>query len=160
MADHHPTPEQLYAARRDPRGAQSERTLAHAAACARCAEELARQDAFDHPEPVSPPDLDAAWERFASRGPRRLVSARWSPAPALAATFAVAVIGLTLLLWPSRPSTLPIDTPIDTDLVRGVGELAGFWSPTGVVDAPPAELVFPAPDGEPRRVTVYDNAGT
>jgi hypothetical protein len=37
--------------------------------------------------------------------------------------------------------------------------VAGSWSPLGPLPTPPAELVFPAEDGEPRRVTVYDAAG-
>lgn len=158
MADGHPTSEQLYSARRGPRGAAAERHLAHAAACPLCAEELARQEAFDHPEPVPPARLEAAWERFnqppAAAPPRRILS-RGLPALALAATVAICVIGFTLL-GPTRTTT----PPVDPGVTRGGEAVADFWNPTGALPAPPAELIFQVPDGEPRRVTVYDAAGT
>ncbi len=162
MADRHPTPGQLYAARRSPHGTEAEGHLAHAAACALCSAELARQEAFDNPEPVSQAGIDAAWERFAGQADaaavsRRPVPSRWRPALALAATLAACVVGLAFL-WPPRPSTLPVSN--DAGPTRGGSEAAGVWSPTGVVEAPPAELVFPVSDGELRRVTVYDDAGT
>lgn len=160
MADLHPTPDQLYRARRGPRGAEAERHLAHAAACASCSAELARQDVFDHPEPVSEARLDEAWERFtrtdAAHQPRRRPAlARGLPALALAATLAACVIGFTLL-GPARTAA----PPVDAGVARGGGEVAGSWSPTGPLPEPPTELVFPAQDGELRRVTVYDAAGT
>src|SRR5947209_2594244 len=60
----HPTPAEVYGARTNPAGPGAERVLRHAAACARCSEEMARQEAFDHPEPLPAAALDAAWERF------------------------------------------------------------------------------------------------
>jgi hypothetical protein len=141
----HPAPEQLYAARRGPRTAEAERILAHAALCAACSEELARQEAFDSPEPVSPRALEEAWSRFGRSAPARRPS-RAGPALALAATLAAAA---GLGIWLSRP-------PVPEDVTRGAGETAGAWQPGGDLDAPPAAFVFPAPDGAPRRVTVFD----
>lgn len=149
----HPTPEQLYAARRGPRSEEAERLLAHAAACARCSEELLRQEAFDAPEPMTAGDLEAAWARFGEpqeahrpRTPRRL------PVPALglalAAALALCVVGLGI--W---RATLP---PRPDDVTRSGGPTAGTWSPEGVVAAPPAEFVFSNPGGGPRRVTLFD----
>src|SRR5215213_8985509 len=159
MDDRHPTPEQLYMARRGPRRAEAERHLAHAAGCARCSAELARQEAFDHPEPVPQAGLDAAWERFnrldVAAAPRRQTSSR-GPALALAATLAACLLGFALL-QPTRTAAPPA---ADSEATRGSGEVAGLWSPMGRLEAPPADLVFPASDGEPRRVTVYDAAGT
>jgi len=159
MDDRHPTPEQLYMARRGPRGAEAERHLAHAAGCARCSAELVRQEAFDHPEPVPQAGLDAAWERFnrpgAAAPPLRRAPSR-RPAFALAATLAACLLGFALL-QPTRTAAPPA---AGSERTRGSGEVAGLWSPMGRLEEPPAELVFPAPDGEPRRVTVFDAAGT
>lgn len=158
MDDRHPTPEQLYAARRGPRRAEAERHLAHAGGCAQCSAELARQEAFDHPEPVPQAGLDAAWERFnrpdAAAVPRQPAPSRGA-ALALAATLAACLLGF-VLLQPTRTAGPPA---ADSERTRGSGEVAGLWSPMGRLEEPPAELVFPAPDGEPRRVTVYDAAG-
>jgi hypothetical protein len=156
----HPTPEQLYSARRGPRTAEAERWLAHAAACALCSEELVHQEAFDAPEPVSAGRLAAAWERFkegpsrAPRPPRRLAVPR--SGLALAASLAVAVVGLSV--W---TATRPPQAPHAA--LRGGAEItdqAGAWQPAGPLDAPPAELVFPAADGEAQRVTVFDATHT
>jgi len=142
----HPAPEQLYAARRGPRTAEAERHLAHAALCAVCSEEMVRQETFDNPEPVSPRALEEAWDRFGSSAPAQQPS-RAGPAFALAATLAACAAGLGL--WLNR-------TPVPDDVTRGGVETAGAWQPGGTLDAPPAELVFPAPDGAPRRVMVFD----
>lgn len=143
----HPTPEQLYAARRGPRTGEAEQHLAHAAACALCSEELLRQEAFDAPEPMAARDLEAAWARFGAP-PAVRRSRRQNPVLALAAVLALTVLGLGL--WrASRP-------PATDDVTRNGGPVAGTWSPEGILAAPPAELVFPDPGGPPRRVTVYD----
>jgi hypothetical protein len=166
----HPTPEQLYKARRGPRNAEDERWLAHAAVCAACSEELLRQEAFDDPEPVSSGRLDAAWERFrepaAPKAPvipitRNLPIAQ--PAardrrPALrraglslAAALVVATVGLGV--W-QRSHPLSRNA---MEVQRGGTEPAGDWKPAGVLDAAPTEFVFPAPlDGEPQRVHVHN----
>lgn len=142
----HPTPEQLYAARRGPRTAEAERTLAHAALCAACSEEFMRQEAFDDPEPVSPRALEEAWNRFGRNVPDRRRS-RTGPAFALAATLAACAAGLGI--WLNRG-------PVPEDVTRGSGETAGTWQPDGTLDVSPVEFVFPAPDRAPRRVTVFD----
>ena len=145
----HPTPEQLYAARRGPRTAEAERWLDHAAVCAVCSEEILRQEAFDAPEPMAARDIQAAWARFGGppavhRPPQR------SPVLALAAVLALCVLGLGL--WVAlRPAVQPPD-----DVTRSGGPVAGTWRPEGSVEAPPAEFVFPDPGGEARRITVYD----
>jgi hypothetical protein len=146
----HPTPEQLYAARRGPRSEEAERHLAHAAACALCSEELLRQEAFDAPEPMTAREVEAAWARF-GEPPAVRRRAPWrfpAPALALAAVLALCVVGLGL--W--RAAHLP--TP--DDVTRSGGQVAGEWSPEGIVAAPPEEFVFPNPGGEPRRVTLFD----
>ena len=72
---------------------------------------------------------------------------------ALAAALAAAILGL--FLWKGMP-----EEPGRAGVVRGGSEVAGEWRPTGVLSAAPAELVFPAPSGEPRRVRVFDAQGT
>ena len=162
MADRHPSPEELYRARKDPHGAAAEAHLAHAAACTVCAAELARLEAFDHPEPLAPAHLEAAWERFnrlEAGGPpaRRAVPPRAilprRLAFALAATLAACAAGL-LLLKPAGPPPPPADA------TRGAGEQAGPWSPDGSREGPPDAFTFPVTDGAPRRITLYDAAGT
>jgi hypothetical protein len=171
----HPTPEQLYRARRGPRTAEAERWLAHAAACAACTEELLRLEAFDAPDAVSPGRLADAWERFShsaarpqpqplaavipinpnvstvpTPGRKRLRGAPWIAA--LAASVA-AVAGLSV--WTStHPSLSPPTAP--PAAVRGSSGQAGSWLPAGPLDAPPSEIVFPAAHGEAQRVTVFD----
>ncbi|MFY9825060.1 MAG: hypothetical protein WAM82_27025, partial [Thermoanaerobaculia bacterium] len=49
----HPTPGEIYRARHTPGDPNSERLLRHAAGCAECSAEMARQEAFDQPEPLS-----------------------------------------------------------------------------------------------------------
>jgi hypothetical protein len=152
----HPTPEQLYRARRGPQSAEDERWLAHAAVCALCSEELVHQEAFDAPEPVSPAKLEDAWARF-GKAPeaRRPAPSRRTPALALAATLAAAVLGL--FLWKGLPGP---EEPGTAGVTRGGSEVAGDWRPAGVLAVPPAEIVFPAPSEEPRRVRVFDAAGS
>lgn len=143
----HPTPEQLYAARRGPRTVEAEQHLAHAAVCALCSEELLRQEAFDAPEPMSAHDVETAWARFG--GPPAVHRPqRRSPVLALAAVLALCVIGLGV--W------LAIRPPALDDVIRGEDPIAGAWSPEGSLAKPPGEFVFPDPGGEARRITVYD----
>jgi hypothetical protein len=157
----HPTPEQLYHARRGPRDPADpadptiERVLAHAAACGRCSEELLRQEAFDTPEPLSQRAIEAAWARFgepAAAAPRPFPRRpRLAPAFALAATL---ICAASLGIWvANRPGG-------EVDVVRGGEEGTGDWRPSGALAAPPAEFVFPGLDGEPRSVTVFDAAGS
>lgn len=149
----HPTPEQLYRARRGPRSAEDERWLAHAAVCATCSEELAHLEAFDAPEPVSEAKLAEAWARFGKPPEaRRPAPPRRTPALALAAALAAAVLGL--FLWKGMPEEAAVG------LVRGGSEIVEDWQPAGVIAAAPSELVFPAPSQEPRRVRVFDASGT
>jgi len=162
----HPTPEQLYRARHGPRTSEVERWLAHAAVCAACSEELLRQEAFDAPQPMGSGSLAAAWERFgqAPRAPlapvlpisrirpivpdtsiaqptRRPAVLRWAVAAALAA----AVVGL--------------GTWSQTRAPRAALSAQGIWQPAGLLDTPPAEILFPsASDGTARRVTVFDRS--
>ena len=145
----HPTPEQLYAASRGPRTAEAERWLDHAAVCAVCSEEILRQEAFDAPEPMSAHDIETAWARFGGPPAVRHPQQR-NPVFALAAVLALCVLGLGF--W------VALQPPSPDDVVRGDDPVAGTWSPEGIVDAPPAELVFPDPGGEARRITVYDAA--
>jgi hypothetical protein len=177
----HPTPEQLYRARRGPRTSEAERWLAHAAACAACSEELLHQEAFDAPEPVAPSRLAAAWERSRKRRqappaplapvipisrPLHQIASIAQPPPSrprlsrsgraglgLAAALVTAVVGMTGLgLWNHAPAPQP-------GPLRGAAEPSGTWQPSGLLEAPPAEILFPAPlDGEPRRVKVYDTS--
>jgi len=186
----HPTPEQLYRARRGPRTSEAERQLAHAAACALCTEELLRQEAFDAPQPVPPGHLSAAWESFGKapqaplapvisiNRPTSRIAAIVQPPPrrpaawsrhggilALAAalvTAVIAVAGFGRWSQPQAPPPAPrvaniADNADGADVLRGAGEPAGTSQPSGTLDAPPVEILFPAsPDGEPRRVTVFD----
>jgi hypothetical protein len=170
----HPTPEQLYRARNSPRTAEAERWLAHAGACALCTEELLRQEAFDAPEEVSPGRLAGAWERFgepvAPRAPLAQVipmpsraqaaSPRGNRAPraglmltTLAASCAIAAVGLGL--WTHAQ---PPESP--RTVLRGGTAQAGAWQPSGLLGAPPTDFVFPDPQGEPRRVSVFDATHT
>lgn len=148
----HPTPDQLYKARRGPRDPMAEGVLAHAALCARCSEELVHQEAFDTPEPLSPRAIEAAWARFGEprEAPAPVRRPRLAPAFALAATLAGA---LGLGVWVAN-------RPGEVDVVRGGEEAAGDWTPSGVLAAPPAEFAFPDPDGELRSVTVFDGSGS
>ena len=149
----HPTPDQLYRARRGPRTAEAERWLSHAVACAVCTEELMRQEAFDAPEPVAARRLAAAWERFGesaesprSRARRRMA---WPRAGlALAAMLAVALLGVGVWARLYAPEGA-------NGLLRG-GTQTGMWRPSGLLIAPPAEFVFPVPPGETRRVFMHD----
>jgi hypothetical protein len=175
----HPTPEQLYRARRGPRTAEAERWLAHAHACARCSEELLRQEAFDDPEPLSGRHLAAAWERFGERAPKApvipisriaAIPAITDPAdaskpqrrdrrpalrPAALALAAMLAAAVGLGLWTAgRAPAAPRSA-----VLRGgtKGGAPGAWQPSGTLAAPPTALVFP-PDGEPHRVTVFDGS--
>lgn len=143
----HPTPEQLYAARREPRTAEAERWLDHAAVCAVCSEEILRQEAFDAPEPMSAHDIETAWSRFGGPPAVRRPQQR-NPVLALAAVLALCVLGLGL--W------VAVRPPSPDDVTRGDDPVAGVWSPAGIVEAPPGEFVFPDPGGEARHITVYD----
>jgi len=181
----HPTPEQLYLARRGPRNAEAERWLAHAAACAACTEELLLLEAFDQPDAVSPGRLADAWERLADTAARPQeqplaavipINPNVSTAPpvpnltrpgrtrlrrapwiaSLAASLA-AVAGLSV--WIStHPSASHFAAP--PPAVRGSSGQAGSWLRAGLLNAPPNEIVFPAAPGEAQRVTVFDADGS
>jgi len=158
----HPTPEQLYAARRGPRDAAAERVLAHAFGCARCSEELARQEAFDQPEPLRAGDLEAAWQRFgaaqyptAAPAPAAARSAvRRTPLYALAAALLVCALGLGL--WQLRPRPAALDVERSDGTAGDLEEFAVDRQPVGTLAAPPEAFVFSSPAGEPRRVRVFD----
>jgi len=160
----HPTPAEIYGARSNPGGPGAERVLRHAAGCARCSEEMARQEAFDQPEPLPAAALDAAWERFGRGEPtsrpmrptRPMRPARqpaWQqPAFALAAAFVLCLLGLGIwLVERPRPAA---------DVERGSAEATIGMAPSGVLAAAPAEFTFPAPGDQPRRVKVFDAAQT
>jgi hypothetical protein len=159
----HPTPEQLYAARhgQDDRHGQNEKSralLRHAAGCAACSEEMARQEAFDQPGALQAAALEAAWERFRqepdSRTPRMSQAPRrWTPILALAAALTACVLGLGL--WMTRTGPQPGTADVERG-APGIPGLAADWQPSGLLDAPPAELTFPNPEGETRRVRVFD----
>jgi hypothetical protein len=144
---HHPTPEQLYDARHGPRDAESERILLHAAGCGPCSEEMVRQQAFDRPEPLSTAAVETAWERF-GRSPAARPTVRRAPALALAAALAAGAVGLAI--WGT------LTRPVAEHVERGGVETDVGWQPTGVLAAPPDTFVFPAADGEPRRIRVFD----
>lgn|GEM_PF-1939932 len=182
----HPTPEQLYRARRGPRTAEAERWLAHAGACATCTEELLLLEAFDEPDAVSPGRLAGAWERFGQpaarpRPPLAPPAAlapvipinpispsssstpippprKQSRAPWIAALAASLAAVTVLSVWTSlRPEPSQLATP--PPAVRGGSRTvaaAGVWLPAGTLDGPPSEIVFPAANGEEQRVTVFD----
>ena len=171
----HPTPPELYRAAAGPRTPAVEATLAHAAACAECSAELARLEAFNHPAPVAPHALDAAWRRF-ERGegvaanenrPRR--AAVWAlPLAALLA------LGVGLAVWQRTQQSAPgptaqpappvhitkpaIPGPPGSDGPRGgPGEQpADALSPLGPLAAPPRAFRFTNPDGASRHVLVFD----
>ena len=148
----HPTPDEIYRARHSPEDAASARVLRHAAGCAACSLEMARQEAFDQPEPLPVGALDAAWERFGEDDQietaiRRPAGHR-RPFLALAATLTLCLLGLGI--WVAvRPTH-------HEALVRGSEETTAGWEPSGKLSAPPAELVFSDPGGRPRRVKVFD----
>ncbi len=142
----HPTPEQLYLAR-GRQDEESKRILRHAAGCAQCSVELARQEAFDAPEALPKGDVEAAWERFGRESEPVRGRNRRGPALALAATLAACAVGLGL--WMTRQA------PREAGVERGVAIVAEDWQPSGVLDAPPAEFTFPAQDGS-WRVKVFD----
>ncbi|HVR99219.1 MAG TPA: hypothetical protein VMW27_21545 [Thermoanaerobaculia bacterium] len=144
----HPTPEQLYRARRGPRDAEAERHLAHAAVCAVCSEELLHMDAFDNPEPLSQERLDAAWDRFGQApAPQRRRPPFLLVAYAAAALLAVS-IGLGL--WKAA------QPPIDDGLRGGEATQAAVFRPVGTLAEPPREIVFPRQGSAPLQVTVFD----
>lgn len=154
----HPTPGELYLARQAPGDPASERLLLHAAGCARCSEEMARQEAFDQPEPMTAAALDTAWQAWQKFGRVRPAAApslhrqsRWTPALALAATLTACVLGLGIwMVQRGHPAS---------DVERGGGqEVTVSWSPSGLLKAPPAEFIFPGLDDRPRRVRVTDAA--
>ncbi|HSS50175.1 MAG TPA: hypothetical protein VLX28_14650 [Thermoanaerobaculia bacterium] len=153
----HPTPEEIYRARHAPADPGSERLLRHAAGCAQCSAEMARQEAFDQPEPLPAAALDAAWQRFGRGEPaaapviaRR--PTRWTPALALAATLTACVLGLGI--WTMQRGHQ------EDDALRGSVEAAvtAGWSPSGLLKAPPTVFTFSAPGNEPRRVKVINGA--
>ena len=143
----HPTAEQLYRARRGPRDAEAERVLLHAAGCALCSVEMARQDAYDAPAAVPAAALEAAWERF-GREPQIRRPAGRTAVLSLAAALAVCVLGLGVWVAERRSET--------ADVERGAPAAAADWEPSGTLDAPPAAFTFPDPGGEPRRIRVFD----
>ncbi len=178
----HPSAEELYRARQEarqgPRSAETEAVLAHAMACAACSEELLRQEAFDQPQPLSAAKLTGEWERFqqalqreaaAPDAPalrpaaRQVVPFRRRPLlrrPAFALAAALAAVVLGLAVWVALqpgPGSQGLDPE---DELRGGKPATGEFSPAGTLDAPPAEFVFPAPDALPRRVLLFDPAGT
>lgn len=153
----HPTPEELYAAHQDPDTAESREVLAHAAACARCSEELFALEAFTTPEPVPAARIEAAWNRFGAP-PSRRSSAFSRPLMALAAGLAATVLGLGFWVAQNRsPVSAPPSPPAPVDVVRGGTEAGGVWLPNGPLAEAPTELVFPA-GPEPQRVTVFDGS--
>ncbi len=170
----HPTPDEIYRARQAPDDPASQPLLRHAAGCALCSSEMARQEAFDQPEPLAAADLDEAWQRFrrgeqptpatplvpgreARRNPRQdgRRPARWTPALALAATLTFCVLGLGSWLLQRPPQGA-------VEVERGGGrEPAVFAESTSVLlKEPPALFTFAAPGDEPRRVKVFDAAQT
>jgi hypothetical protein len=165
----HPTPEQLYQARRGPRNAEAERHLAHAALCAECSEEMVRQEAFDHPEEMSSQELDARWENFGPPRTRSTAPVRESvtQAPRLPTVqrFALAAAALLILsmgfgLW-NAAQPRPAGPVAGGDTVRGGVSLdAEEFQPVGKLSAPPEEFVFPASAAggdAPLQVTLYDS---
>ncbi|HSS75805.1 MAG TPA: hypothetical protein VLV54_03585 [Thermoanaerobaculia bacterium] len=153
----HPTPGELYRARQAPSDPTSERMLRHAAGCAQCSVEMARQEAFDQPERLPAAALDAAWQRF-NRGEPAVATpvivrrqSRWTPALALAAALTACVLGLGI--WMAQRGHQ------DADVERGGGQQAAEsegWSPSGLLEAPPAAFTFSIPGDGPRRVKVFD----
>jgi hypothetical protein len=158
----HPTPEQLYAARRGPRDAAAERILAHAFGCALCSQELARQEAFDQPEPLLAGALEDAWRRFgaAELPATARSSARRTPVLALAAALMVCALGLGLWVARQRPAELDVERSDGRNGSEGWegrdGEIAVDRQPAGELAAPPEAFVLSSPAGEPRRVKVFD----
>ena len=151
----HPTPAELYHARRHtPGDPGAERLLRHAAGCAQCSAEMARQEAFDQPQPLPAAALDAAWQRFGKGEPAAAVVTRrhrrWTPAFALAATLTVCVLGLGIWILQRGHQ--------EADVERGgpPAPVTAGWSPTGLLKAPPAAFSFSGPGNGPQRVKVFD----
>jgi hypothetical protein len=116
---------------------------------------MARQEAFDQPEPLPAGALDAAWERFGQGEPTtrdmtRRPPERRTPFLALAATLTLCLLGLGF--WIAER------VPRHDEVERGGQEVTAGWEPSGALSAPPAELVFSDPGGKPRRVKVFDAA--
>lgn len=178
----HPSAEELYRASQGPRGAEAERVLAHAATCAACSEELLRLEAFDRPQPVPAAKLESEWERFrqAVEAPAAQTPATQPPAAmtlpwraprvesrrrrfleppvlALAATLAAGAVGLGLW-WTARPAVTP--APAQEDNLRGTQAEDEDFSPAGSLAAPPEKFVFPAGDGAPQRVLLFEANGS
>jgi hypothetical protein len=75
----------------------------------------------------------------------------------LAAALVTAVVGLGLWGHTQAPQISQAPPAPQAPTLRGAAEPSGTWQPSGLLDAPPTEFRFPAsPDGEPRRVTVFD----
>lgn len=173
----HPSAEELYRASQGPRGADAEWVLAHAATCAACSEELLRLEAFDRPQPLPAAKLEAEWERFRQavetpvaetptaetltwRAPRVEPRRRRflePPVLALAATLAACALGLALW-WTARPEVTPAPTQEDT--LRGGQAEEDDFSPSGTLAVPPEKFLFPAEDGAPRRVLLFEANGS
>jgi hypothetical protein len=148
----HPTPEEIYRARSAPGDPGSQRVLRHAAGCALCSAEMARQEAFDQPEPLPAAALDRAWERFSRGEPATRRPASRTPVLALAAALTLCILGLGI--WVSerpRPAA---------EVERGSAEATSGMAPAGLLAAPPAAFTFPAPGDGPRRVKVFDATQT
>jgi len=131
--------------------------LRHAAGCAQCSEEMARQEAFDQPERLPAAALDAAWQRFNRGEPAAATptnvrrQSRWTPGLALAAALTACVLGLGI--WMAQRGHQ------DADVERGGGQQdteSGDGAPSGLLDAPPAAFMFSTPGDGPRRVKVFD----
>jgi hypothetical protein len=152
----HPTPDEIYRARHAPDDPASERMLRHAAGCAQCSVEMARQESFDQPERLPAAALDAAWRRFSRGEPVAATPAvtrrhtRWTPALALAAALTACVLGLGIWIVQRGPEQAEVERGSQATVTT-----AG-WSPSGLLKTPPAAFIFPGPGDTPRRVKVFD----
>ncbi|HEX4959695.1 MAG TPA: hypothetical protein VF173_02565 [Thermoanaerobaculia bacterium] len=158
----HPSPEEIYRVRKAKGAEGSEPVLLHVAGCALCSAEMARQEAFDHPEPMPSAALEAAWQRF-NRGETEIRRpSRRTPLLALAATLAFCIVGSGIWMMEHKEQEAGPGSPEQgVDAYRGSVEATEGWVPSGPLAAPPAEFIFTTPDdGQPRQVKVFDAAQT
>ncbi len=157
----HPTAEQLYlAAAAERSGAWSladEVVFAHAALCADCSAEIAHLEAFEQPEPMAEPALDAAWQRFHHRAepiadagpaaapPRLAPTATIVPFPTPAARPAPAVRRPWRLAGWAAAATLVLGLGLGFFL--GTSSVVPYGTPAASPPPPAEETVQPVPDG-------------
>ncbi len=152
----HPAADSLYRAiaaeRSGAATAEDGRIFSHLAGCALCSAEVAHLEGFDHPTPLAPAAVEAAWGRFrqGAGGDREAAPPMAPMAPTAPTT---PHREATLVPFPSRPAT---SRPRRQTLWAAAAMLAvglglGFFLGTSNVQTlqmnPPTPLGHPPPDG-------------